>query len=134
MISNKHITVVASVIVAIAVAAGLYVSGSPGEQRLLRLDEKRLSDLLQLSYAISNYWDEAERLPAGLSALVDGQRLRGVPADPESGAMYIYEPGAMDAYRLCAEFARASIQRVPDDFWAHEAGRQCFALEAGPER
>ena len=131
---TRILTIASSAIVVIAVVAGLYLSGSPGEQRLLRLDERRVSDLLQLSYTISNYWDETSRLPAELAALVDGQRLRSVPQDPQSGAAYTYEISDVDTYRLCAEFARASLQRVPSDFWAHPAGSYCFELSVTPDR
>lgn len=133
MNTTRILTVVSSAIVLIAVLAGLYLSGSPGEQRLLRLDERRVSDLLQLSYTINRYWDESTRLPADLAALVDGQRLRSVPKDPQSGTAYTYQITDMDSYRLCAEFARVS-QTVTGDFWEHPAGSHCFELSATPER
>jgi hypothetical protein len=134
MNTTRLLTIVSSATVIIAVVAGLYLSGSPGEQRLLRLDERRVSDLLRLSFTISNYWDETARLPAELAALVDGQRLRSVPKDPQSGAAYTYEIADVDSYRLCAEFARASLETVSGDFWAHPAGPHCFELSTTPDR
>jgi hypothetical protein len=134
MNTARLIAIVSSVTVIIAVLAGLYLSGSPAEQRLLRLDERRVSDLLQLSSAISSYEEQSARLPAELAALVDGQRLRCVPKDPASGAAYTYEILDMDSYRLCAEFARASLQAVPEDFWAHPAGLHCFELNENTDR
>ena len=129
---NRLITIASSATVIIAVLAGLYLSGSPGEQRLLRLDERRISDLRQLSNAISSYWERAGRLPQDLAVLVDGQRLRSLPADPLTDIVYAYEITDVDSYRLCAEFSRASLQTMPEDFWAHPAGQRCFELEVGP--
>jgi hypothetical protein len=129
---TRLLRIVSTAIVIIAVLAGLYLSGSPGEQRLLRLDERRVSDLLQLSYTISTYWDESARLPAGLSDLVDGQRLSSVPEDPQSGTVYSYETVDTDSYRLCAEFARGSSQPITGDFWEHPAGPHCFELSTTP--
>ena len=134
MTARKFITVMASVTVVIAVLGGLYVSGSPGEQRLLRLDERRIADLVQLSAAISAYWQQSGRLPAALPVLVDGQRLRSLPTDPQTEVVYSYEPADMNTYQLCAEFARVAQQTMSEDFWAHPAGTHCFELEVGPER
>src|SRR5687767_3423018 len=132
MKTSRLITIVSSAIVAIAILAGLYLSGSPAEQRLLRLDERRISDLVQLSYTISNYREQSGQLPLELAVLVDGQRLRSLPADPQTGVVYAYEIADTDSYRLCAEFSRPSLQTTPDDFWAHPEGRHCFELMAGP--
>ena len=134
MKANRLITIASSAVVAVAILAGLYLSGSPAEQRLLRLDERRVSALMQLSYTISNYREESGRLPPELAVLVDGQRLRSLPADPQTGRVYTYEIAGADSYRLCAEFSRASVETVPADFWAHPAGKHCFELNADPER
>jgi hypothetical protein len=133
MKATRIITIVSSATVVVAVLAGLYLSGSPGEQRLLRLDERRVSDMLQLSYDISRYWEQSGRLPPELAALVDGQRLRRLPTDPQTELAYRYEIADMDSYRLCAEFSRPSIQAAPEDFWAHQAGTQCFELNVEPD-
>lgn len=134
MKANKLITIVASGTVVIAVVAGLYLSGSPGEQRLTRIDERRVGDLRQLSSTISIYWKDSGRLPADLPVLVDGQRLGSLPTDPQTGMVYIYEIVDMNSYRLCAGFSRPSIQKTSEDFWAHPAGMHCFDLGVGPDR
>ena len=134
MISGKLIAIGASIAVATAVLAGLYLSGSPREQRLLKLDDNRINGLLQLSGAIARYWEQTRQLPPDLAILVDGQRLRSLPVDPETGAMYSYEIIDTDLYRLCAEFSNTSLKTASEDFWAHEDGRQCFEVSAGPER
>ena len=124
----------AAAVVACAVLAGLYFSGSPGEQRLLRLDERRAQDLWAISNAIEGYWDRTGELPLFLEdVVVGGMRLSEAPLDPATGEPYEYDPIDLAgfAYVLCADFARASEETSRADFWRHEAGRSCFSL--GPE-
>lgn len=115
-----------SLAVIMVVLAGLYLGGSPSEQRLFRLDERRVDDLRRLARVIEAYWDKTQRLPQELEELVDGQRLGSMPLDPLSRTTYIFEPIALNAYRLCAEFSRSSRNPEPKDFWGHKAGYQCF--------
>jgi hypothetical protein len=130
MKTTNIIAIVSSVTVVAAVLAGLYLVGSPGEQRLLRLDERRISDMRELAWSIKGYWEQSRRLPPELAALVDGQRVRSVPVDPQTGLAYTYETVDRDSYRLCAEFSKASLTAATRDFWAHQAGAQCFELDA----
>jgi len=126
MSMNKAFTLFASLAVVIAVISGLYVGGSPGGQRLLRFDERRIKDLQRLSRAIERRWDKTERLPQELEELVDGQRLGSIPVDPTTASGYVYEIISSNAYRLCADFSKPSENPNPKDFWAHESGYQCF--------
>lgn len=128
---EKAAAVLSAVVFVAAVAAGLVVSGSPGEQRLRRFDDQRVSDLMELSRALDAYWDSESVLPASLDLVVDGRRLTRVPVDPATDAAYEYLVDAPDAYRLCADFARPSGEDARGDFWAHEAGRACFSFSAG---
>jgi len=125
---NKASALFGSLTVAIAVISGLYLGGSPGEQRLVRFDEHRVQDLQILSRAIERRWDKTERLPQELDELVDGQRLKSIPLDPSTGSGYVYESISINAYRLCADFSKSSVNPQPNDFWAHESGFQCFAF------
>ena len=123
---NTGSAVASSIVVAAAVVAGLYLGGTPGEQRLVRFDLRRVSDLQSLSSAIDRRWESFEQLPATLDELVDGVLLKRMPLDPETGAPYVYEPIADNSYRLCATFSRATVDPRPGDFWVHEPGYRCF--------
>jgi hypothetical protein len=125
--ANKLLAALASLAVVVAVGAGLYLGGSPGDQRLLRLDERRVQDLRTLAAAIDAHWSAGSRLPADLAQLLTAQRLRSIPTDPVSEARYEYAP-ADGQYSLCATFARPSRDAAHEDFWAHGAGRHCFAI------
>jgi hypothetical protein len=110
-----------------AAAVGLYLIGSPSEQRSLRIDEQRVQHLQTLAAAISRYRYDFGDFPEGFDVLVEGNRLRDLPSDPVTGERYEYEILADTRYRLCAEFDRAlPEERTDRDFWWHPAGRQCF--------
>ena len=128
--SPGRILLVASIaIVATAVVAGLIITGSPGTQRELRMDERRVADLRGLSNSLSRRYRETGRLPDTLGALVDGRLLAVLPRDPMTAAAYEFEPTGRTTFRLCAEFARKAMPAGADDFWAHDAGRQCFDFD-----
>jgi type II secretory pathway pseudopilin PulG len=121
------------IVVAIAaVAAGLFVLGSPGEERVRRMDERRVQDLASIAQAIDVYWTRHARLPASV------EELRQEPVgdvrynDPDTNKAYEYRSLEADRYELCAEFARDSraSDRSAAGFWSHRAGRQCFRQEA----
>ena len=118
-----------SVVVVIAIIAGLVASGLPSEQRLKRFDERRISDIRRLAHALDAYWDTHERLPADLGVLLDGRHLSRLPADSVSNLAYDYQVDAASRYQLCARFDRASSPVEPGDFWVHPEGQFCFALE-----
>jgi hypothetical protein len=126
---NRIAAWISGIIAGIAVVAGLFVVGSPGEQRVLRADRQRVADLQTLAGALSDYWRDNEHLPDRLDELVDGRRLSRVPVDPVSGDRYGYSRTSSDAFELCADFARASADQPPDSFWFHPAGRRCFAFD-----
>jgi hypothetical protein len=120
------------IVVAIAaIAAGLFVLGSPAEERVLRLDERRVRDLTSIAQAVDVYWTRHERLPASLD------ELRNEPvgyvgySDPDTNKAYEYRLLEVGQYELCAEFARESraSDRAAAGLWSHRAGRQCFRQE-----
>ena len=134
MTPNQIWAAVGSAAALAAVAVGLYVAGSPSEERALRLDERRVADLQRLASAIDAYRNENGALPPGFEQLMTGRRLPDVPVDPVSGAPYTYEILGEDEYRLCADFERASRPAEPRGFWTHAAGTQCFDVDrAGRE-
>ncbi|NIP14904.1 MAG: hypothetical protein GWM88_09305 [Pseudomonadales bacterium] len=131
---NRVAAVTSSVMVAAVVLAGLIIAGSPGDQRLNRIDQLRVDDLRLIGTVLHRYWNQHEALPEALGQLVDGRFLNELPRDPASGDPYEYERTAPDAVRLCGVFARASAEDSPDDYWYHDAGRHCFALSFAPQK
>lgn len=66
-IGGVRLLLAATIVVMLgAIVAGLYVLGSPGHQRDLRLDQRRVDDLAVLSRAIDGYAKLHTTLPADL--------------------------------------------------------------------
>lgn len=116
-------------VVAIAAVAGFVVSGTPGEQRLKRLDERRVADLQRLAHAVDLHWATEHSVPMSADPLVDGRSLSRMPTDPATGEPYRYERLSADSYQLCADFARPSESWERDDFWQHPAGTHCYTFK-----
>ncbi len=129
-----------------AIIAGFFVIGSPKEQQLLKLDNRRVSDLQFLQSEILNFWQAKNRLPQVLSDLKDDIRGISVPKDPETGAEYGYEVRAPQSFALCATFVRASVSNTVGNFakptfapgavgenWEHQAGSFCFERKIDKE-
>ena len=121
---------VAVLLVAATIAAAFLVLGSPAEQRLLRLDERRVEDLNSLRANVNAYWRANARLPASLDEAGRGTDLY---KDPVTGEPYGYRALGERAYELCASFDRPFTPESPDAamrFWPHPAGQHCFPFEA----
>jgi hypothetical protein len=117
------------------VIAGVLVMGPPAQQRELRLDERRVSDLREIAAAVDVYWTREGRLPSSLDELAGDDRWFADLVDPVSGAAYEYRIVSDDAYELCAVFALETGAFSERDFpvesaWIHEAGVHCYRLQA----
>ncbi len=128
---------VVTALVAIVVVAGIIVVGSPSAERTRRLDDQRIEDLRNISYAVESYYQNEGTLPPSLETAAR-QPNAYVPriADPATGDTYEYLPSATAAYELCATFDaptdRTDARSAPPElsFWNHDAGRICYGLEA----
>jgi hypothetical protein len=120
---------VAVVAVISAVVAGILLLGSPAGERMRRMDERRVDDLVSLARATDLYWTRHDRLPDSLEQLVEEPGSAATISDPATGMPYEYAAVNGSTYQLCATFARSSTlgRQTPDaDFWTHGEGRQCF--------
>jgi hypothetical protein len=118
----------ASLLTIAAMACGIWVMGSPAQQRLIRLDDARVADLAQLEVAVERYLREQQQLPATLEVLVNqpGTDLRW--RDRSSHQPYGYRPLGDEAIELCAHFATDTARTAHGDAgdWPHPAGQHCF--------
>lgn len=96
-----------SVIVLAAIIWSFCVIGTPGEQRMWRLDDRRVQDLQSIQWQVINYWQQKEKLPESLSVLSDPISSFMVPVDPEfeKGNMYEYSVTGPQTFSLCATFS-----------------------------
>jgi len=137
-------------IVAAAVVAGVFVAGSPQEERLRRFDVQRANDLQSIQWQVINYWQSKADLPVNLVVLNDDISGFRVPNDPETGKVYDYEKRDTLKFALCADFTRPSLEgqdqntrakampmAVPasgvQQNWTHAAGHVCFERTIDPD-
>jgi hypothetical protein len=128
-------------IVAVAIASGFVILGSPMTERLRRLDERRVDDLRAIRDAVERMVVERKEdelrlkraLPATLdevAAFVETEEYRQQVrlTDPQTGAKYEYRVTGESAFELCATFS-LSREEERDMFWNHPAGRHCFTVD-----
>jgi hypothetical protein len=124
-------------IVTITAVGGLWTAGSPSAERAHRFDDRRISDLQSISYAIDNYWGINKSLPKDLETLSKTRDVYvGSIVDPETSTPYEYTLTDSDSYTLCAEFATATpanedprINTVNSRYWEHSEGHACFNID-----
>ena len=115
--------------VLISVALAFAVTGSPGHQRSLALDEQRVRDIETISSFLSVPSDRGS-LPITLPSDI-------VRIDPSTKRPYEYRRLNAHRYRLCATFDLAAPRGdAPYAYYgnsrvsSHRAGRQCFVIDA----
>lgn len=125
------------IVVAASVGYGIFLLGSPGEQRLIRFDQRRVSDLDNIARTIDAYWETNEELPKSLEDLSDPRYFVRAIEDPDTGETYDYRVLGEAEYELCAVFSTDSTQyaegyrrRFSTKAWEHGVGEKCFQLEA----
>ncbi len=130
----KWLALCVSAVVIAALAGAFFALGSPGHQRSLRLDERRMNDLGQLSARIERHAKSQGALPPELSVLESGD-VFPIPADPDTDAPYEYKLVDANHYQLCAVFALPSADDNRQQYGdrRHAAGKQCFTY-TWPER
>lgn len=134
---GRWLAILATVVVVATLAAAFMVMRSPGEQRKVTLDQRRVQDLMQLGHAIDAHATLHGRLPPDLATLARQPGSLLPTGDPVTGAPYDYAPGDGRRYRLCATFdtdtaitGEAGLYGPVD--WTHGAGRHCFDRVAPP--
>jgi hypothetical protein len=114
--------------VLVAIAIGFAVIGSPGQIRIRRLDEQRVSELRSLTYAINGYRRIHHRLPDSLDEVARSGTVLTMRLGP-----YEYRLKGAVTYELCADFDASSggFPRPAGrlDPWAHGKGHVCFTRE-----
>ncbi len=128
-------------VVVITVGFAIYLVGTPGQQRDVRLDDQRISDLRNISSNIDIYLEINEEMPSYLSEMVGPRFYVRSLEDPGTGLFYEYRVIEGTKYELCANFAtdnsegrRSERRPFSETAWEHGAGLTCFQLTARAER
>ncbi|RJQ35089.1 hypothetical protein C4556_01065 [Candidatus Parcubacteria bacterium] len=133
-------------LVLVAIISGFFIMGTPGEVRLLRFDDQKVSDLQNIQWQIVNYWQQKEALPATIEELKDPLGGFIPPVDSQTGEPYEYRKTGTMSFELCATFNAESnktgsqVSRpypeygVEAENWQHPAGEHCFERTIDPDR
>ena len=119
-----------------SIAYALVLMGSPGQQRDIRLDQERVSHLVNISDNIDLYWELNEELPTELAQMSGPRYYIDKIHDPETGSPYEYRILEGALYELCAVFSTDTSnlperdRRFSERAWDHGVGRTCFQLQA----
>jgi hypothetical protein len=119
--------IVSAAVIAVIIRALLLI-GPLDEQRKMKFDARRVSDLQQLTASIDAYAASHKALPESLNELEKEQAVHVPIMDPETGNLYSYKVISADTYELCAQFSGASADRL-DYRWGHRAGNACFRMK-----
>lgn len=118
----------AILLVIAGIGGGLLILGSPADERVNRLDRRRVQDLQQIERAVNLHRTRQGRLPGSLDELSRDAGIRISGNDPVTGEPYGYRPIDDTKFEVCAVFETAERSEPVDVawFWSHGAGRQCF--------
>lgn len=139
---------VTGIIVLVSLVAGVFIAGTPSEQRALRFDDRRVNDLSAIQGQVINFWSQKGSMPKDLVALRDDISGFVAPVDPLTGKSYEYRVTGPLSFELCADFAKPSKsgnsklldspRAYPSyapygDNWEHEAGKKCYTRTIDPD-
>ena len=132
----RGLVIVAIVVVVATIGYSIYLVGTPGQQRDVRLDERRVEDLRDISRNINTYLELNNEMPASLQDLKGDRFHVDSIEDPETGLPYEYRAIEGTDYELCAIFStdnsegRDERRSFSETVWEHGIGLTCFQLEA----
>ena len=118
-------------IVLAAIGAGLSITGGPQHRRLIKLDNQRERDLVDLERNLGSYYSEKHQLPSQLSALSTVNIEAGTFVDPQTRHAYDYQKISNEQYRVCAVFSLPSpvnreYRSYDMAFSNHPQGKSCY--------
>lgn len=144
---SQTIAGIVSVVVLVSIAAAFFIIGSPQSERLMRLDDQKVSDLQNIQWQVVNYWQQKQTLPKTLTDLSDPISGFVVPVDAQTGGEYTYRPTGPLSFELCATFNRDARDLgrgttkaiyepsgLTSENWQHKGEMTCFARTIDPER
>jgi len=137
---RKYYAYMSWLVIVISVILGVIAIGSPVNQRNIRFDQQRISDLQNIQYQIINFWQQKGILPKVASDLNNDLAGFVLPLDPETKTAYVYNKKSDMSFELCATFKTVDSAKdmngrvsnpVYDGFtnevWQHDMGDVCFS-------
>ncbi len=106
--SGKSFVWATTIAVIAVLIGGFIVAGSPFQERALKIDRERVSDLSYIQGEIINFWQNKDRLPENINELRDDISGFIPPVDPETKEEYTYSVKGALIFELCATFTSSS--------------------------
>ncbi len=138
---KRNIYRIASLLVIVAsIFWGFSVLGSPRAQQLLKYDEQKVNDLMNIEGGVQNYYASKNVLPETLDELYSSSYYPPV-SDTGGAKSYQYTKTGKLTYRLCATFNKESPDAKTANKYArpigysdltHPAGYYCFNETINP--
>jgi hypothetical protein len=128
---DRLAAIFAAILLALGIAAGFWLIGSPAHRRSIAEDEQRQSDLSQIVRGVRERPEIPRDLRVSTTLRPDGTNAL---ADPASEIPYEYRRLSKERFRVCATFdANAepggeTYSYVPE-LRDHGSGHQCFVFE-----
>lgn len=135
------------ILVSVTVVSGFWIAGSPAQQRAIRLDDNRVSDLSSIQYQVIDYWQRKQILPKNLAELTNDISGFVAPKDPETSQDYSYRVTGPKSFELCAVFTTSNTEQLGGKYpstapvrydyeptnWSHGQGKVCFERTIDPD-
>jgi hypothetical protein len=145
---QQYVGVGAVVLVVVVILSGFFIVGTPAEARLARFDAEKVTDLQDIQYRVTSYYQAKQKLPVQLDELANALNYGPLPTDQQTGEQYVYQATGALSFKLCATFnaesrATANVYSEPravpvsgkanvPDNWQHAAGETCFDRTIDP--
>ncbi len=142
----RNVAIITAILAVSTIVLGFVFVGTPSEQRLVRLDAQRVTDLSIIQNEVINYYSLKRTLPATLEDLTNSISGFAAPLDPDTQAAYEYAAMSDIDFELCATFSTTTTSiegqqaSYPEYYgsaygqnWTHESGRVCFTRTIDPE-
>ena len=130
------------VVVVTSVIGAFFVTGSPAEERVRRLDNKRVQVLEEMTFAVEVYYRDHDVIPANIDDIYANFSQYSNDLLADAGGTFEYEAVGEFEYKLCTTFERESMTtsqyREPRIIspvmektldWNHSEGYTCFERE-----
>jgi hypothetical protein len=130
---------ISAVVVFMTVVVGFFITGSPFQQRAIRFDQQRVSDLQSIQDEIINFWQLKRVLPSPLATVENDINGFTLPVDPASRTSYDYTVLSKLSFQLCATFDAKTPQEPEgppvgaNQTWTHGIGHTCFQRTIDPQ-
>lgn len=111
-----------SILVLALIVWSFTVIGTPGQQRIWRLDDRRVTDLQNIQWQVITYWQQKEKLPTALTDLANPLSGYTIPVDPEFEKGKTYEYAVKDAKKLTFELCATFSAKMPKGWIEYDKG------------